>query len=644
MTNPYYGGVVTLEDGTTTTRLQLAKESLKNLINEFDGAGDVNVNLTTFSNNGTSYGWMSAEDAIERINLLQSGGSTNYEGAIHQTIIGNNDIPVADKTVALFVSDGEPTVGNDGYYDQNMLDNYYIQEWKEFVEDNVDQLVIVGMGTGINDTSYLETLAVEVGDVQVNVLMIENELELNEILIETIINSEKAVEGNILDNVEGGDGLISIDSIVIGDITYSADTFPEAGIITPEGGKLIVDFETGNYQYSASTADFSSDVIETFIVNASDEDGDVTTFNLNVTVNIDDTASNPSMEMNIIETTPDSDTSNENVLYDNSNINNVSSSTSVTYDLNGSTDEVEISFKDLKGNKGEEVEVEFFDQNGDSLGSQTLIGNNGNGNETHTFSINNQSFSSIVISGNSNFQVTNVSADVEIEIDEISEFTYSISLNSSLTDTDGSESLSDITLNNIPDNVIINDSEGNVISQNTDYSYTIPTDDNGNATVTLISTEKIDEEDLNSITSSVTSTESNGGDTNTTTDTNMTDYTEDIDGGENETFTFDLDNIELDFDNITVTNVETLDLGTGDDNNINVTNIDINDVLSMTDDNELTIFGDEGDTVSLDTDTWTKGDDVEIDGNTFSTYSGGGDNGLEEVQLLIDSHVDVVQG
>ena len=93
-----------------------------------------------------------------------------------------------------------------------------------------------------------------------------------------------------------------------------------------------------------------------------------------------------------------------------------------------------------------------------------------------------------------------------------STYSYDITLNSGLTDTDGSESLSSITIDNLPSGVSING-----LTANTDGSYTVEVDDNGDAIVTLSSESELSNTELNDIEASVTSTESNGGDTSTTT-------------------------------------------------------------------------------------------------------------------------------
>ena len=88
--------------------------------------------------------------------------------------------------------------------------------------------------------------------------------------------------------------------------------------------------------------------------------------------------------------------------------------------------------------------------------------------------------------------------------------------------------------------------------------------------------------------------------------------------------------------------LNTIDMSNGSHE---LTEVNINDVMDMTDeDNTLTILGDKNDSVTLDTDTtWSKGEDVTVDGNRFSTFTGGGNNGLEEVQILIDTAVHIDQ-
>jgi len=264
------------------------------------------------------------------------------------------------------------------------------------------------------------------------------------------------------------------------------------------------------------------------------------------------------------------------------------------------------------------------------VGTQTVtasdLDNDGN------FVINsNAEFSSIQVEATqSNFVIDSVSADSVVTGSSETTYEYSITLNAGLTDTDGSESLSSITVNNLPNGATIDG-----ITANADGSYTVPVDENGDASVTLTSSTEIPQSDLDSITSSVTSTEENGGESATVEATS-------------DTFTMGDDDFNLDFDNVAddaLSNLNSIDLTDGDHN---ITNLELEDVLSMTDDdNTLTIFGDSGDNVELtnsDGNEWIQSttdgtpDTTEIDGHTFVTFSN------NDASILIEQDVPVTMG
>jgi hypothetical protein len=89
-------------------------------------------------------------------------------------------------------------------------------------------------------------------------------------------------------------------------------------------------------------------------------------------------------------------------------------------------------------------------------------------------------------------------------------YDYSLNISAQLSDTDGSETLGNVTVSNLPEGT-----ELVGLTANDDGSYSVEVDENGEASVTLSSNTELDTADLNGIEASVTSTESNGGDTNT---------------------------------------------------------------------------------------------------------------------------------
>ncbi|MBN2817221.1 MAG: tandem-95 repeat protein, partial [Campylobacterales bacterium] len=107
-----------------------------------------------------------------------------------------------------------------------------------------------------------------------------------------------------------------------------------------------------------------------------------------------------------------------------------------------------------------------------------------------------------------------------------------------------------------------------------------------------------------------------------------------IDGeGGYDTVTFSADTIN--FDNINnIVNVEALDLTVGD----KTVSISLDDVLNITDANEhkLTIEGDSGDTLNVDTSGWTQDSVVDNGETTTYEYSKGSDS----ISLTVDDQID----
>ncbi|WP_223176039.1 Ig-like domain-containing protein [Sulfurimonas indica] len=201
-------------------------------------------------------------------------------------------------------------------------------------------------------------------------------------------------------------------------------------------------------------------------------------------------------------------------------------------------------------------------------------------------------------------------------------YEYPISLSAGLTDTDGSEVLSDITLDNLPDGVTLQDSDGNEITIENN-SATVSIDTDGDASVTMVSDSEISKDDLNSIMSSVTSTETNSGDAMSV-------------------LSFDDGNMNIDLAHLdTMQDINQINLGSG----MQEIELGVNDVLEITDEsNLLRIDGDNDDTVILHEEgDWTLGDfktDSEM-GAEYQEYTGVADDGSSvTLEINTDVHVD----
>ncbi|NVJ52517.1 MAG: VWA domain-containing protein, partial [Campylobacteraceae bacterium] len=301
---------VKLEDGTWTTRLALAKEALENMIDTYEQYSNIKVNLTKFSataddldGSGSENGWYSAEDALNIINNMSAGGQTNYEDALEETYTDYVAPENGEKATIYFISDGKPNVENDdsqsGLGEAGIIDSRYLNKWKDFLEENAKELNVIGIGKGITNSTYLDMVAQNVGNVKTNVTIIENENDLKDKLVENVY---KKVDGNILDNISGGDGEKTIDSIVVDGVTYTiADSSNNIlSVETSSGGVLEFNFETGDYSFGGLRSNIVEES-ESFIVNVSDENGDTANFdvNIDITNTVDTVASAPTLSFSV---------------------------------------------------------------------------------------------------------------------------------------------------------------------------------------------------------------------------------------------------------------------------------------------------------------------------------------------------------
>lgn len=221
-------------------------------------------------------------------------------------------------------------------------------------------------------------------------------------------------------------------------------------------------------------------------------------------------------------------------------------------------------------------------------------------------------------------------------------YKYDLSLAATLAD--GNETLSDVTLTNMPSNITLKDSNGVDIAQNPDGSYSVTLDGNGDSTVTIYSDTQLNPTATSQITASVTSTD--GTDTATTTIGGSGDETvvyesgDMVDGGVGyDTITVSTDASLDNLDFAKLDNIEEIDMSNSGMNAIN--NLSLNDVLDMTDtDNTLVIKGDDGvDTVnSVDTTGWTQS--AKTDDGTNTTYEYTNDTTSDSITLIVEDQID----
>ncbi|MCF8184072.1 MAG: type I secretion C-terminal target domain-containing protein, partial [Polynucleobacter sp.] len=150
------------EDGTVTitTRMEMAKTSLQELVEEYyNQSPDVQVKIVQFNsgsailNSNTWYA--SKEDAVAAIGTLSAGGGTNYEAGLANTISALNDggsAPDATRqNYVYFLSDGNATSGNTS-------NPVGVTGYDTYIANNSIKSFGVAVGTGITDLSNLDQI------------------------------------------------------------------------------------------------------------------------------------------------------------------------------------------------------------------------------------------------------------------------------------------------------------------------------------------------------------------------------------------------------------------------------------------------------------------------------------------------------
>ncbi|RHW75223.1 type I secretion C-terminal target domain-containing protein [Colwellia sp. RSH04] len=284
-----------IANGNTTTlsRMDIAIASIKQLIEAYDDLGSVNVQLVSFSSSSNSYtnaasnGWLNLADAkawLDNIENTSANGGTDYvlglQAAMNNFVAPNN----SGQTYSYFISDGEP------FNDSNKNAALAFQDqWEAFlINNNINESYAVGMGDV--QTQYLDVVAYA-EEKDTNATLIYSESDMASYLLNTVV-VEKT--GSLLVDIVSGNSIIGADSegasltsIEIDGFTYSILDATDGllTIITNKGGELTVNFNDNTYSYLAkSNSNGSEDYIESFYVNITDGDDDVSSaeFTINV--------------------------------------------------------------------------------------------------------------------------------------------------------------------------------------------------------------------------------------------------------------------------------------------------------------------------------------------------------------------------
>ncbi|CAN7489240.1 tandem-95 repeat protein [Variovorax paradoxus] len=299
----------------TPTRLSRAKEAIQNLIDGYDLYGDVRVQLVTFSTTGASQqAWMTAAEAKALVQNLQAAGSTNYDAALAAAMNGFSATGKLDgaQNVSYFLTDGEPTLGDGNTAQLANSSNSSTADrgiqageeaiWTNFLNTHQINSFALGLGSSLNAEAqaFIDPIAYN-GNTGANTngQIITDTSQLNDVLQGTI--SVPPTVSNLLTGGLGGSSGFGADgghvsTLSIDGTTYAFDsstglmtkTGPAAGsdysydaathqvtIATAQGGKLVVDFDSGEFSYQvAPRTSGSHNYDETLSYQVVDRDGD----------------------------------------------------------------------------------------------------------------------------------------------------------------------------------------------------------------------------------------------------------------------------------------------------------------------------------------------------------------------------------
>ncbi|WP_392340700.1 Ig-like domain-containing protein [Moritella marina] len=287
------------DDGTGRSRMDIAKEALSSLFNEYDNVGNVNVQFVAFDYSATKSAWY--EDDINAANnhldTINAQGGTSYDVALNK-VMDDYDAPVADKSVVYFISDGEPS------YNDYAIDSDEQAIWEQFLVSNgIDKSFAVGIGNGtslenLKPIGYPNTNAE--GDLEPNTFQVSTPADLESSLLGTIDGG--SIKGNMsllassgnAGVVLGADGGF-ISAVVIDGITYTYQPntgMPESiAVDTLKGGQFTLNFVTLAYEYKIELDTSITGEQDIFNITITDNDGDSSAFdvivNLEYEANLD---------------------------------------------------------------------------------------------------------------------------------------------------------------------------------------------------------------------------------------------------------------------------------------------------------------------------------------------------------------------
>ena len=310
------------------TKLELAKQAILELIEQYDALGHVKVELVTFSDTAAnaSGGWVDLDNAAAKTALINSilglstSGSTNYDAALAMDMTAYNGsgklATPGVQNVAYFLSDGEPTLGdgntsaltNNSSSSSSDIGIQPAEEtiWTTFVNNNNIDSFALGMGSAATQSS-LNPIAYDGrgAGTNTNGQVVTDLSQLIGTLVATVNASPVSgdlISGGVVAKF-GADGG-QFKSLQVDNTTYTlngtsisvtggpdpAHTFSfdtNTGVLTVStnaGGTIALDMQGADVGHYTYTPPASPSTTEVFNYTVMDGDGDTAGSSLTVTI------------------------------------------------------------------------------------------------------------------------------------------------------------------------------------------------------------------------------------------------------------------------------------------------------------------------------------------------------------------------
>jgi hypothetical protein len=302
---------------TNTTRLEVTQAAIKELIDGYNGLGNVMVNINIFGSLATNGTWMTAANAITFLDTLSANqGNTNYDAALRSAMdsfaLPGKFTASNAQNVLYFLSDGAPTVG-DGNSSLLLNQSASTAEtgiqaaeetiWKNFLTTNNINAFAFGLGTGVT-TSNMDPVAYNgVSNTDRGSTVVSDLSTLPAQLAATVTSSTSG----IISTGGSGTGSFGADGGHLSQLTYVTNAFAYdnvANTVTRSGaGTTAFTYNTTTHVLELTTAGGTYDVnmdtgAYTFATNASitvpqeifgytliDNDGDTASGSLTINLN-----------------------------------------------------------------------------------------------------------------------------------------------------------------------------------------------------------------------------------------------------------------------------------------------------------------------------------------------------------------------